>query len=54
MKLKTISFYTDLVNKAIKNNNTLKRQCEIEGVNINTAYKTLSSLRTAYKTNEEE
>ena len=55
MKSKTISFYTNLVNKAIKNGNSLKKQCEYEGLNVNTAYKTLSSLKNKdSKTKEEE
>ena len=55
MKSTIISFYTDLVNKAIKNNNTLKKQCEIENLNVNTAYKTLSSIKHQdTKTKEEE
>ena len=55
MKLKTISFYTNLVSKAIKNGNSLKKQCEYEGLNVNTAYKTLSSLKNKdSKTKEEE
>lgn len=55
MKVTTVNFYSNLVNKAIKNGNTLKRQCELEGVNVNTAYKTLNTLkRQDNKTKEEE
>ena len=55
MKSTTISFYTELVTKAIKNHNTLKKQCDISNLNVNTAYKTLSSIsRKEDKTKEEQ
>ena len=54
MRIKTTIFYTNLVNNAINNGNTLKKECEIEGVNVNTAYTTLNSLKRNNPETKEE
>lgn len=54
MKSKTISFYTKLINDAINKGNSLKKQCEINNVNINTAYTALSALRNKIDKSIEE
>ena len=53
MKAKTISFYSSLFNEAIKNGNTLKKQCELSNVNISTVYTTMQNLKKTDRTKEE-
>lgn len=53
MKAKTISFYSSLFNEAIKNGNTLKKQCELSNVNIGTVYTTMQNLKKTDRTKEE-
>lgn len=53
MEAKTISFYSSLFNEAIKNGNTLKKQCELSNVNIGTVYTTMQNLKKIDRTKEE-
>ena len=54
MKSKTISFYTKLINDAINKGTSLKKQCELNNINVNTAYTTLSTLRNKIDKSLEE
>ena len=54
MKAKTISFYSNLFNNAIKNGNTLNKQCELSDVSIYTVYTTMRNLKKTERTKEED
>lgn len=45
MKVKTINFYKQLFNNTLNNHKTLKEQCELNGLNIDTVRTAISKLR---------